>query len=199
MDEIADATDQDPLEFRMRHLEDERALAVIERLKEASDWSARPKAGGGEGWGASFARFKNLSSYVGIVFQIGFDRKSGQIVLKHVTAVCDAGMAINPDGVRAQIEGGVIQSASWTLKEQIRFANDRKKSLDWASYPILKFDEVPEIEVHLMPHNGNKALGVGEAAQGPTAAAIANAVFHASGRRLRRLPFTPENVLNVTV
>jgi CO/xanthine dehydrogenase Mo-binding subunit len=199
MDELADATGQDPLKFRMKHLEDERAVAVLARLAAESRWSDRPEPGSGEGWGASFARFKNLSSYVGIVFQIDLDAESGRIGLRHATAVCDAGLVVNPDGVRAQIEGGIIQSASWTLKEQIRFSKNGKKSLDWSSYPILRFDEVPEIDVHLMPHNGQKALGVGEAAQGPTAAAIANAVFHASGLRLRRLPFTPEYIRRMTI
>ena len=130
-------------------------------------------------------------SYVGIVFQLGVDRDKGDIELKHATAVCDAGLIINPDGVSAQIEGGIIQSASWTLKEQVRFNESRIESRDWASYPILRFDEVPEVQVHLILNNNQPALGVGEAAQGPTAAAIANAVFHQSGRRLRQLPLSP--------
>ena len=196
MDELASAAGQDPLAFRIRHLEDERATAVLQRLSYESAWPSRPVAESGEGWGLSFARFKNLSSYVGIVFKVDVDSESGKIRLKHAVAVCDAGLVINPDGVRAQIEGGIIQSASWTLKEQVRFTASAITSRDWASYPILRFDEVPEIDVHLMPHNGNKALGVGEAAQGPTAAAIANAVFHASGLRLRRLPFTADKILN---
>jgi CO/xanthine dehydrogenase Mo-binding subunit len=195
MDELAHASGRDPLEFRIQHLDDERAIAVLERLSDESGWSNRPAAGSGDGWGASFARFKNLASYVGIVFKLGVDAGSGQITLQHATAVCDAGLIINPDGVRAQIEGGIVQSASWTLKEQVRFTKSGISSRDWASYPILRFDEVPDVEVHLMPHNGNKSLGVGEAAQGPTAAAIANAVFHASGIRLRQLPFTPDQFL----
>jgi CO/xanthine dehydrogenase Mo-binding subunit len=195
MDELADSSGQDPLEFRIRHLDDERAIAVLERLSDESGWSTRPAAGSGDGWGASFARFKNLASYVGVVFKLGVDSDNGQINLKHVTAVCDAGLVINPDGVRAQIEGGIVQSASWTLKEQVRFTKSGISSRDWASYPILRFDEVPEIDVHLTPHNGNKSLGVGEAVQGPTVAAIANAVFHASGVRLRQLPFTPDQFL----
>jgi len=196
MDELAIAANQDPLAFRMQHLDDERAIAVLERLSDESAWPTRPATGSGEGWGLSFARFKNLSSYVGIVFKVGVDRANGQISLNHVTAVCDAGLIINPDGVRAQIEGGIVQSASWTLKEQVRFTSSGITSRDWVNYPILRFDEAPEIDVHLMPHNGNKSLGVGEAAQGPTAAAIANAVYHASGIRLRRLPFTAAQVLN---
>jgi CO/xanthine dehydrogenase Mo-binding subunit len=101
-------------------------------------------------------------------------------------------LVINPDGVRAQIEGGIIQSSSWTLKEQIHFDESGIKSRDWAGYPILRFDEVPNVQVHLISRDDQPSLGVGETAQGPTAAAIANAVFHASGRRIRRLPLTPD-------
>ncbi len=196
MDELALTAGQDPLAFRIRHLHDPRAVAVLERLAEVSSWPDRPVPGGGEGWGIGFARFKNLSSYVGIVFHLSVERGRGEITLKRATAVCDAGLVINPDGVRAQIEGGIVQSASWTLKEQVRFTESEIESRDWASYPILRFDEVPDIQVFLMPQNDNPAMGVGEAAQGPTAAAIANAVFHASGRRLRRLPLSPEQFLN---
>ena len=113
---------------------------------------------------------------------------SGTISLKKAIAVCDAGLIVNPDGTRAQIEGSIVQSASWTLKEQVHFSRASKQSTDWASYPILRFDEVPDIEVELMARDDMPALGVGESAQGPTAAAIANAVLHASGSRLRQLP-----------
>ena len=196
MDELAHAGGQDPLDFRLRHLDDDRARAVLERLSDESGWLERPEPGSGEGWGAGFARFKNLSSYVGIVFRLDVVSNTGEVKLKHATAVCDAGLVINPDGVRAQIEGGIVQAASWTLKEQVRFTKSGIDSRDWANYPILRFDDVPEIDVHLMPHDDRIALGVGEAAQGPTAAAIANAVFHASGLRVRRLPFTPDQILN---
>ncbi len=195
MDELAHAAGQDSLLFRIRHLQDERAIAVLERLADESDWSNRPEAGNGEGWGVGFARFKNLSSYLGVVFQLGVDGETGRISLQKATAVCDAGLVINPDGVRAQIEGGIVQSASWTLKEQLRFSESRIESRDWASYPILHFNEVPEVRVVLMSRDDQKSLGVGEAAQGPTAAAIANAIFHASERRVRRLPLTPKAIL----
>jgi CO/xanthine dehydrogenase Mo-binding subunit len=190
MDELATSAKQDPIAFRIRHLQDERAIAVLERLAVESDWPNRPKPGSGEGWGVGFARFKNLSSYVGVVCQVGFDRESGKISLHHATAVCDAGLIINPDGVRAQIEGGIVQSASWTLKEQLKFSKSRIVSRDWASYPILRFDEVPEVRVVLMSRDDQKSLGVGEAAQGPTAASIANAMFAATRFRLRRLPLS---------
>jgi CO/xanthine dehydrogenase Mo-binding subunit len=196
MDELALSIGEDPLAFRLKHLQDPRAIALLERLADESNWSNRPAAGSGEGWGLAFARFKNLSSYVGIVYQLGVDSDSAAIELHRATAVCDAGLIINPDGVRAQIEGGIVQSSSWTLKEQLRFSESRIESRDWASYPILRFDEVPDVRVVLMSRDDEKSLGVGEAAQGPTAAAIANAVFHASGRRVRRLPLTPEQILS---
>jgi nicotinate dehydrogenase subunit B len=190
MDELAEAAGEDPIAFRIRHLEDPRAVAVLERMRDETDWSTRPGPGSGEGWGVGFARFKNLSSYVGVAVQLDIDRDAAAIRLNRATAVCDAGLVINPDGLRAQVEGGIVQSASWTLKEALRFSGSRIESRDWASYPILRFDEVPETRVVIMAGDDQKSLGIGEAAQGPTAAAIGNAVFHASGKRLRKLPLT---------
>ena len=109
-------------------------------------------------------------------------------------AAVDAGQAINPDGIRNQIEGGIVQTASWTLKEQVKFAPDRIESVDWASYPILRFDETPEIEVTVIDRPELRSAGAGECAQGPASAAIANAVADADGIRLRDLPLTPERV-----
>jgi CO/xanthine dehydrogenase Mo-binding subunit len=191
MDELAYSNGTDPFEFRLRHLRDERAADVLRRLQAESDWSARPEPGGGAGWGLGFAKFKNLASYLGIVMQLHADASSGQIDLVNAIAVCDAGLVINPDGLKAQIEGGIIQSASWTLKEQVEISASQIETRDWSTYPILRFDEVPEVTVHLIDRRDQKSLGVGETAQGPTAAAIANAVFYATGQRLRRLPFTP--------
>ncbi len=192
MDELADTSGADPFEYRERHLKDERALAVLSRLKSEVRWEERPSPGSGVGWGLAFARFKNLSSYLAIVMQLEVDAESNVIRLLKATAVCDAGLVINPDGLKAQIEGGIVQSASWTLKEQVRFSKSSRESRDWNSYPILRFDEIPEIDVVLIDQPEQKSLGVGETAQGPTAAAIANAIFHATTQRLRRLPFTPD-------
>ncbi len=189
MDELAHHANTDPLDFRIQHLKDPRAIAVLEKLGEVSDWANRPAAGNGSGWGIGFAQFKNRASYLGMVYQLEVDAKKS-ISLKRAIGVCDAGEVINPDGLRAQLEGGIVQSSSWTLKEEMKFNRNKVVSNDWSSYPILRFDEVPEIEIHLMPANGNKSLGVGETAQGPTAAAIANALYHASGQRLRTLPLT---------
>ena len=110
------------------------------------------------------------------------------------TAATDAGLIVNPDGVINQIEGGIIQSASWTLREQVRFDKNGITSRDWDSYPILKMTEVPRVEVELINRPGERSLGVGEGSQGPTVAAIANAIAHATGKRLRDLPFTPDRV-----
>ncbi|MGI9236402.1 MAG: molybdopterin cofactor-binding domain-containing protein [Woeseiaceae bacterium] len=186
MDELAVRANSDPFDYRLRHLADERAIELLGRLRELSGWDKRPSAGTGEGWGVGFARFKNRSAWVGVVMHVAIDH--GDIRLKHASAVCDAGLIINPDGTKAQIEGGIVQSASWTLKERVRFSRRQKTSIDWASYPILRFDEVPDVDVELMSRDDQPSLGVGEAAQGPTAAAIANAVFHATGKRLRDLP-----------
>jgi nicotinate dehydrogenase subunit B len=127
--------------------------------------------------------------------QLDVDERSGKIELVKAIAVCEAGLIINPDGLKAQIEGGIVQSASWTLKEQVHISSSRIETRDWSTYPILRFDEVPEVTVHLIDRRDQKSVGVGETAQGPTAAAIANAVFHATGRRLRRLPLTPDRFI----
>jgi nicotinate dehydrogenase subunit B len=192
MDELAGKAGVDPFEFRMNHLTDKRALAVLQRLKDVVRWDERPEAGSGTGWGLAFARFKNLSSYLSIVMQLQLQAETNTIELIKATAVCDAGLVVNPDGLKAQIEGGIIQSSSWTLKEQVKISKRSRESRDWNSYPILRFDEVPEVEVILIDRPDEKSLGVGETAQGPTAAAIANAIFHATGKRLRSLPFTAD-------
>ena len=190
MDELALIANQDPLAFRLQHLSNARAINVLQKLGSVSEWSSRPNPGNGLGWGMGFAQFKNISSYLGVVVQVKVDAESSQIRLNRAIAVCDAGLVINPDGLRAQIEGGIVQSASWTLNEKLRFDTTEVQTSDWMDYPILRFDEIPEIEVMLINTNAELALGVGEAAQGPTAAAIANALYHASGQRLRRLPLT---------
>ena len=128
------------------------------------------------------------------VLQLRVSKSKPEIQLLRAIAVCDAGLIVNPDGVRAQIEGGIVQSASWTLKEEVQIESSQIATRDWATYPILRFDEVPEIEIDLIDRPDQKSVGVGETAQGPTAAAIANAVFHATGRRMRRLPLHPATI-----
>ena len=188
MDELAARVNVDPLTYRLRHLKDERGLAVLQELVKVGDWEQRRVSDETDGWGLGFARFKNRSSYLGVIVRVAADMSAKAFRVKSVTAVCDAGLIVNPDGVRAQIEGGIIQSCSWTLKERVRFSRQQKRSLDWSTYPILRFDEIPDIDVTLVSRDDQPALGVGESAQGPTAAAIANAVFDATGQRLRQLP-----------
>lgn len=192
LDELAHAGGTDPVALRLAHLSDPRARAVIEAAASAAGWGA-PLASG-KGRGIAFSRYKNRGGYLAVVVRLDADRDSGQLMLKRAVAAVDCGEIVNPDGVRNQVEGGLIQSASWTLKEAVAFDQDGIRSRDWLSYPILTFEEVPEIEVVLLDRPDQPPLGAGEVAQGPMAAAIANAAFDALGVRLRELPFTPERV-----
>jgi CO/xanthine dehydrogenase Mo-binding subunit len=144
--------------------------------------------------GLAFARYKNSDCYAAVLIELSVDDASSQIRLERAVIAADAGEVVDPDGLRNQLEGGLVQSASWTLKERVGFDATRVTSVDWESYPILTFSEVPEIETVLLDRPGEPALGAGEATQGPTAAAIANAVFAAVGLRLRDIPFTPARV-----
>ncbi|HEY2996173.1 MAG TPA: molybdopterin cofactor-binding domain-containing protein [Methylomirabilota bacterium] len=194
MDELAAVAGADPVEFRLRHLKDARARAVVEAAAQRAGWAAGARSDGRRGRGMGFARYKNLACYVAAVADVEVDRASGRIGVTRVVAAVDAGQIVNPDGVVNQIEGGIIQSTSWTLKESVRFDRTRVTTRSWADYPILRFAEVPRVEVVLLDRPEERFLGVGEGAQGPTAAAIANAVAQATSRRLRALPFTPDRV-----
>ena len=186
MDELALQADWDPIEFRIAHLKDQRAIDVLQRVRTISNWGYALKKNTGKGIG--FAKYKNLSAYCAVVVHASVDRKTGEIRLQKAFAVADAGQAINPDGLRNQIEGGIIQSASWTLKERVNFSSEQIESTDWATYPVLRFSEVPELNVEVLDRPQLPPLGAGEASQGPAAAAIANAVADAVGVRLRDLP-----------
>lgn len=190
IDEIAHALDADPIEFRLRHLDDERGRAVIEAVRDLAARRSLRSTGETEsaGRGIAFARYKNSSTYLAIVADVAVDETTRKIRLEHVFAAVDAGQVVNPDGLRNQIEGGIVQAASWTLKEQVTSSAAGIESIDWATYPILRFDEVPEIEVAVLDRPSLPFVGAGEAAQGPTAAAIANGVADATGIRLRDLP-----------
>jgi len=194
VDELAAAAGMDPVDFRLRHLSDARARAVIEAAAQRAGWTARARGDGARGRGVGFARYKNLACYVAVIADVAVDRASGRVRVTRAVAAVDAGQIVNPDGVVNQIEGGIIQSTSWTLKESVRFDRTRVTTRSWADYPIVRFDEVPEVDVVLLNRPDERFLGVGEGSQGPAAAAIANAVAHATGRRLRELPFTPERV-----
>jgi CO/xanthine dehydrogenase Mo-binding subunit len=194
MDELAEATGSDPVEFRLRHMKDPRARAVIETAARKAFWKPGQKSDGRHGRGFGFAKYKNLSCYVACVADVEVDSKTGQIRVSRVVAAADAGQVINPKGLTMQIEGGIIQSTSWTLKESVVFDRAKITSRDWVSYPILTFPEVPLVEVHLLDRPEEKPLGSGEASQGPAAAAIVNAVSSALGRRIRDLPLSPERI-----
>ena len=193
MDELADAAGIDPLAFRLAHLEDPRGRAVIEAAAGRAGW--RRGGGDGRGQGLGFARYKNAQTWAAIVVEVAVDAATGVIRLERAVIAADAGQVVDPDGLKNQLEGGFVQAASWTLVEQVRFDNTRITSRDWESYPILTFPEIPEIETILLDRPGEPWLGAGEASQGPTPGAIANAVAHACGPRLRQIPFTPERVL----
>jgi CO/xanthine dehydrogenase Mo-binding subunit len=191
MDEIAAAASIDPIELRLEHLKDERARAVIEAVAEAARWRRGEKGDGVHGRGLGFARYKNLSAYCAVIAQV----EAGEALrVRRVWAAVDAGQAINPDGLKNQIEGGIVQAVSWTLKEYVRFDRERVQSRSWETYPILGFAEVPEIEVTILNRPDEPALGTGECAAGPTAAAVANALCNAMDVRARDLPLTPERI-----
>jgi nicotinate dehydrogenase subunit B len=193
MDELAHVIGVDPLDFRLRHLDDPRARAVLTAAAERAGFAGRRREPG-RGHGLAFARYKNQKAYAAVAVEVRVDRATGQIALVRAVIAADAGQTIDPSGLANQLEGGVIQSASWSLKEQVRFDGVRVTSTDWESYPILRFPEVPALETIVIDRPGEPYLGSGEAATPPTPAAIANAVFDAVGVRLRDVPFTPDRV-----
>ncbi|TMR19138.1 molybdopterin cofactor-binding domain-containing protein, partial [Nonomuraea zeae] len=146
----------------------------------------------GTGRGLGFARYKGNGAYCAAVAEVAAEH---EVRVRRLTLAVDVGQVVNPDGVRNQIEGGATQATSWTLKERVRFDRRRITSGDWESYPILRFGEAPEVAVELVEHPGTPSVGAGEAAQGPVAAAIANAVADALGVRIRDLPLTRESIL----
>jgi nicotinate dehydrogenase subunit B len=194
IDELALAAGADPVEFRLRHLKDARAKAVIEAAAQRAGWQPNAKGDGARGRGFAFSKYKNLACYVAMVADVTVDRASGKVRVTHVVAAVDAGQIVNPDGVVNQIEGGIIQSTSWTLMESVGYDRTRVTTQSWADYPIIRFEDAPQVEVVLLNRPQERFLGVGEGSQGPAAAAIANAVANATGRRMRALPFTPEKV-----
>jgi CO/xanthine dehydrogenase Mo-binding subunit len=193
IDELAERAGQDPVHYRLSITSDKRARAVIERVAAMAGWEAGEPGGAGRGRGIAFARYKNRAAYAAVVVELDIDET---IRLRHVWCASDAGLVVNPDGAINQLEGGIIQSASWVLKEQVRFDNG-VSSFDWETYPVLKFSEVPEIDIELLNTKDDTPLGVGEATAGPTAAAIGNAVSHALGVRIRDLPLTRERIMAV--
>lgn len=189
MDELALVTGQDPVEFRLAHLSDPRARAVIEKAAAASGWGSEHPERRGRGIG--FARYKDKGAYCAVVAEV---EAESEIIVRRLTVAADVGLVVSPDGTANQLEGGAVQSVSWTTKERVRFDRHRISSATWETYPILRFGEVPDVSVHLV-ESGAPSAGAGEAAQGPTAAALANAVAAATGVRVRDLPLTREAVV----
>ncbi len=196
LDEIAATSGTDPVEFRLRYLKDARARAVIEAVARAAGWRACEQGDGTRGRGIGFARYKNLGSYVAIIAEVAV---AEEVRVTQAWAAVDVGQIINPDGVKNQIEGGIIQATSWTLKEQVRYDRERVLSRDWDSYPVLTFREAPLVHVELVDRPDYPPVGAGEGAQGPMAAAIANAICNAMGVRLRDMPFTRDRLISAMV
>jgi CO/xanthine dehydrogenase Mo-binding subunit len=188
MDELAMLAKADPVSFRLSHMRDPRARAVIEKVAAIAGWRAGETGGLSRGRGIGFAKYKNLATYVAVVADVEVDRASGKVRVPQIWAAADSGLIINPDGLRLQIEGGILQSTSWTLYEHVRFDKNGIRSHDWESYPIMQMPDVPKVSVELINRPTEMSKGAGEASQAPAAAAIANAVAHATGKRLRNLP-----------
>ncbi len=188
IDELALLAKTDPVAFRLAHMKDPRARAVIEKAAAMANWRPGEAGSLSRGRGIGFSKYKNLACYVACVADVEIDRASGQVRVSQVWSAVDSGLVINPDGLKNQIEGGIIQSASWTLYEQVRFDKSGIQSRDWASYPIMTMPDVPKVAVELIDRPDERPLGAGEGSQGPAVAAIANAVAHATGKRLRDLP-----------
>jgi nicotinate dehydrogenase subunit B len=145
----------------------------------------------------AFAKYKNLAAYCAVAVELEVEHETGRVRLLRAVSAVDSGQAVNPDGIKNQIEGGIVQSASWTLHEAVSFDQTRILSRDWSTYPILRFADLFEtVDVHVINRPGQPFLGTGEASQGPTVAAIANAMASATGQRIRELPFTPTRVKN---
>jgi nicotinate dehydrogenase subunit B len=192
MDEIAGNIGADPLAFRLRHLSDPRAIAVLKRLRAMLPAS---RSGPFHGRGVGFAQYKNAQTYCAVAVDVAIDDAPIAIRLERAWIVADAGLAIDPDGLVNQLEGGFVQAASWTLREAVTWDEGGVTSVDWNSYPILGFADVPRIETLVLDRRECPPLGAGEASVGPAAAAIGNAIAAASGVRLRDLPLTAEKLI----
>ncbi len=203
MDELAAAAKADPIEFRLKYLDpaDKRGIEVLTRLKALAKWETRPSpqpgSGGGniaKGRGVSYVKYELVRTYVGIVANVEVDRASGAIRVTRVYMTHDCGQIINPDGLRNQVEGNIIQTLSRTLIEELKFDRSAVTSLDWASYPIITFPDVPEVVIELINQPNTPPWGAGEPSAAVVPSAVSNAVFDATGVRLRSIPYTPDKV-----
>jgi nicotinate dehydrogenase subunit B len=195
MDELATLAGADPVEFRLKHLEDQRGRDVIEKAAQGFGWRKDQRPSPDRGFGFAFAQYKNLAAYCAIASEVEVNRETGRVRLVRAVAAVDGGQVVSPNGLINQIEGAIVQSMSWTLYESVTFDDAGITSIDWQTYPILRFDAVPDtIEVHIINRPGKPFLGSGETGQGPAAASIANAIANATGKRLRNLPLTRKRI-----
>ena len=192
IDDLAARVGEDPVAYRLSILSEPRARRLVERVAERAGWQDRGPAGTGKGLGIGLARYKNRAAYAAVVAAVTVQET---VKVDRIWCVADAGLVVNPDGACNQLEGGIVQAVSWTLKEQVRLDEEGIASRDWDSYPILRFSEIPEMQVEFVDGAGNPALGVGECSVGPTAAAIGNAVAHALGVRLHDMPLTRDRIM----
>lgn len=201
MDECAAAAGADPLEYRRRNLKDPRGLELIERLVKLAKWTPRTQRAGrvngdiATGRGVAYVKYELVRTYVGVVADVEVNRKTGKVRVKRFYVAHDCGQIINPDGLKNQIEGNVVQTVSRTLIEELKFNRSAVTSVDWASYPILTFPDVPEVVIDLIDRPNEKPWGAGEPTAAVVPSAIANALYDALGVRMRSVPFTPGKVL----
>jgi CO/xanthine dehydrogenase Mo-binding subunit len=196
MDELAEAAGADPVEFRRAHLRDERALAVLDAVVRAAGWRTRvgPSGTSGVGQGVAVARYKGAKAYVAQVAEVEVDTETGVVAVRRVVTACDAGGVVNPDGLANQLEGGTLQGLSRALHEEVRASASGIETVDWTSYPVLRFAEVPRLETIVLDRPGFPPQGAGEVTTPAIPAALANAVDDAVGVRFRELPLTPERL-----
>jgi nicotinate dehydrogenase subunit B len=192
IDELAEIAGEDPVAYRLSLLSDARARRVVETAARMSGWFEQRRLGEATARGFGFARYKNIASFAAVAVEVEVRE---EVRLKHAWCAADAGLVISPDGAKNQVEGGIIMGASFALREQLRFADGKVATATWDDYPILRFSDIPEIEVEMIHAPHEPTLGLGEASVGPTCAAIGNAVARAFGRRIRDLPLTRERIM----
>ena len=193
MDEMALAADVDPIAFRIRHLKDPRAVAVLEKVAQMAKWQPKEKGANNKGRGVGFARYKNAAGYMAMIAEVELGE---QLRVTKIWSAVDVGQIINTDGLTNQIEGGIVQAVSFVLKEEVKYDRQRITQASWDDYPILSFTEVPDVEVALINRPELPAVGAGEGTQGPVAAALGNALFNAAGVRVRDMPITRERIVS---
>jgi CO/xanthine dehydrogenase Mo-binding subunit len=200
VDELAAAASQDPIAFRLKHLSDSRLIAVIEAVADLAGWSPRPSPRSNRagrlltGRGMAAMQYEGIDAYAAVVAQVQIDTKTGKVTVQHVWAAQDCGLTVNPDGMRSQAEGCVLQGISRALKEEVQWTPQRITTVDWATYPVLRFPEMPQFDFRIINRPDKPVVGAGEVVITAMVAAIGNAIFDATGARLRQVPFTPARV-----